>query len=217
MASTQKTKLLIWFTALAVVMACVPTFTMPATPAVDPGVINTLIAQTANAAATQTAAALPSATPSPVFTPTRNTETPTPTATATVIFVFYSPTALVSPTFTPSGSSSDNYACQVMRVSPPNGTTFSSRQDFDVSWTVKNIGKRKWDRGSVDYFYSSGEKLHKISSYDLDENVASGGTVDLGVDMQAPKNPGTYTTTWMMRNGNKLFCPLTITIVVRSE
>lgn len=217
MASTQKTKLLFWVTVLALIMACVPSFTTPSTPAIDPGVINTFIAQTANAAFTQTAAALPSATMTPIVTPTRNTETPTPTATATVVFVFYSPTPLVSPTFTPSGSSSDNYACRMLRVSPPNGTTFSSRQDFDVFWSVENIGKKKWDRGSVDYFYSSGEKIHKISSYDLEKNVASGDTIDLGVDMQAPKNPGTYTTTWVMRNGNKIFCPLTITIVVRSE
>jgi hypothetical protein len=132
-----------------------------------------------------------------------------------VIFVFFSPTPLVSPTSTPLGSSSDNYACQVLRVSPPNGTTFSLRQDFDVFWTVKNIGKKKWDHGSVDYLYSSGEKIHKISSYDLEKDVASGGTIDLGVDMQAPKNPGTYTTTWIMRNGNKTFCPLTITIVAK--
>lgn len=216
MASTQKTKWLLWVTALALIMACAPSFITPATPAIDPAVVNTFIAQTAHVALTQTSAALPSATPSPTLTPTHATETLTPTATATVVVVFYSPTPLVSPTFTPFGSISDNYACQVMRVSPPNGTTFSSREDFDVFWTIKNIGKKNWDDGSVDYLYSSGEKIHKISSYDLEKDVASGGTIDLGVDMQAPKNPGSYTTTWMMRNGNKLFCPLTVTIVVKS-
>jgi hypothetical protein len=217
MTLIQKTKWLIWATTLALVMACVPSLSTPSTPAIDPGTINTFIAQTARAAFTQTAALLPSATATPLVTPTLNTETPTPTATATVVFVFYSPTPLVSPTFTPSGSSSDNYACQVMRMTPPNGTSFGSRQDFDVIWTVKNIGKKKWDHGSVDYFYSSGEKIHKISSYDLEDSVASGGTIDLGADMQAPKNPGTYTTTWVMRNGSKIFCPMTITIVVKSE
>lgn len=217
MAFTQKIKLLSWATVLALVLACVPSFTTPSTPAIDPGMINTLIAQTANAAAMQTAIARPSATLTPLITPTRNTETSTPIATDTVVFIFFSPTPLVSPTLTPLGNSSDNYACQVLRVSPPNGTNFNSRQDFDVLWTVKNIGKKSWDHGSVDYSYSSGEKIHKISSYDLEKNIASGGTIDLGVDMQAPKNPGAYTTTWIMRNGNKTFCPLTITIVVKTE
>jgi hypothetical protein len=217
MAATQKTNLLIWIMVLALAMACVPSIGIPSTPAIDPGMINTFIAQTAHAAATQTATVLPSVTPSPTMTPTRSTETPTLTVTATVVFVFFSPTPLVSPTFIPSGSSSDNYACDVLRISPPNGTSFRSREDFEVFWTVRNIGKKKWDRGSVDYFYSSGEKIHKISTYDLEENVSSGTTIDVGVSMQAPKNLGTYTTTWIMRNGSKLFCPMSITIVVKSE
>jgi hypothetical protein len=37
----------------------------------------------------------------------------------------------------------------------------------------------------------------------------------LGVDMQAPKNSGTYTTTWNMRAGSKIFCTMTLTIVVK--
>ena len=214
MATTQQTKWFIWVTALALIMACVPSLTTESIPTVDPGAINTLIVGTANAAATQTAAVLPSPTQTPTPVPTRNTETPTPTATSTVIFLFFSPTPIVLPTFTASGSKSDNYACQVMRVSPPNGTIFPPRQDFDAFWIVKNIGKRKWDRTSVDYIYSSGDKIHKISSYDLSANVASGGSLDLGVDMQAPKDPGIYTTTWIMRVGEKTFCPLNLTITV---
>jgi hypothetical protein len=89
MAATQKTKLLIWVTTLALVMACVPAFTIPATPAINPDVINTFIAQTARAASTQTAAGLPSATTTPVITPTRSTETPTPTASHVLFSTFW--------------------------------------------------------------------------------------------------------------------------------
>ncbi|RPJ25834.1 MAG: hypothetical protein EHM33_13415 [Chloroflexi bacterium] len=219
MATSQKTKLLIWVTALALVMACAPSLTTQSAPTIDPGAINTLIAQTANVALTRTAAALPSATLTPTIVPTRNTETPTPTATSTVIFIFSSPTPLVIPTitFASSGSSSDNYACQVTRVSPPNGSSFNPRDDFDVFWTVKNIGKKRWDRSDVDYMYSSGAKIHKISGYDLDDNVRVGNTIDLGVDMSAPKDPGSYTTTWTMHVGEKNFCTLNFTIVVRPE
>ncbi|HSB01521.1 MAG TPA: NBR1-Ig-like domain-containing protein [Anaerolineales bacterium] len=215
MAATQKTKWLTWLTALALIMACVPSLTTGSAPTVDPGAINTLIVQTANAAATQTAVALPSATATQTIVPTRNTATATPTATATVIFIFFSPTPLITSTFEASGSRSDTYACQVTRVSPPNGTVFPPRQDFNAFWVVKNIGKRKWDRTSVDYAFASGDKIHKISSYDLTDNVASGNMLDLGVDMQAPKDPGTYTTTWTMRVGQKTFCPLNLTIEVQ--
>ncbi len=62
-APTQKTKLLICVTALVLVMACVPPFTIQPVPTIDPGVVNTLIVQTADAALTQTAVAFPTATP----------------------------------------------------------------------------------------------------------------------------------------------------------
>ena len=221
MTATRKTKLLLWITALGLVMACVPTLTTPSVPTIDPAAINTMIAMTFNAAATGTAAALPSLTPTPTFTPTRNTETPSPTVTSTVIFILSSPTPAIIPTFTTvfslggSGTSSDNFACQVTRVVPPNGSSFNPRDDFDVFWTVKNIGKKNWDRTDVDYIYSSGAKLHKVSGYDLDKNVKVGNSLDLGVDMQAPKASGTYSTTWIMRVGDRTFCPLLLTIVVK--
>jgi hypothetical protein len=221
MGTTRKTKLLLWVTALGLVMACVPALGTPAVPTVDPGVIGTFIAQTVSAAGSQTAAVLPPATFTPSVTPTRNTETPSPTVTATVIFVLSSPTPIFVPTFTNvpslggSGTSSDNFACQITRVTPPNGSSFDPREDFDAFWTVKNIGKKKWDRTDVDYVYSSGAKIHKIDGYDLPENVKTGGSTELGVDMRAPKNAGTYTTTWIMQVGSRTFCPMSLTIVVK--
>lgn len=220
MATTRKTKLLIWVTALALAMACVPALGTQTVPTVDSGAIGTFIAQTVNAASTQTAAVVPSSTLTPSITPTRNTETPSPTVTSTVNLMPSSPTPIILPTFTSvsiggSGTSSDNYACQVTRVTPPNGSSFDPRDDFDAFWTVKNIGKRNWDRSDVDYVYSVGAKIHKVSGYDLEDNVKVGNSIELGVDMQAPKDAGTYTTTWTMRIGERTFCPMRLTIVVK--
>ena len=218
MTATLKTKLLVWVVALALIMACVvPALGTPSVPTVDPGAVNTFIAQTVVAASTRTAAAIPTLTPTATLTPTQNTETPEPSATSTVIFILSSPTPLVIPTFTQSGggSSSDNFACRITRVSPANGTRFNPRDDFDAFWTVTNIGQKNWDRNSIDYVFSSGDKLHKVSGYDLSKNVKVGDSLDLGVDMQAPKNSGTYTTTWTMRNGGKTFCTMTLTINVK--
>ena len=221
MARTRKTTLLFWVTALALVGACVPAFPTPAVPTVDPGVISTFIAQTVNAAGTQTSAVLPTSTLTPSITPTQPTETASPTATATVVIILSTPTPIIIPTFTNvpglggSGTSSDNFACRVTRVSPPNGSTFDPRDDFDVFWTVQNIGQRNWDRTDIDYIYSSGAKIHKVSGYDLPENVRVGNSVQLGVDVRAPKDPGTYSTTWTLQRGNNEFCSLRYTIVVR--
>ena len=220
MTAPHKTKLLVWVLALALIVACVvPTVGSPSVPTLDPGAAGTFIAQTVVAAGTRTAAAMPSLTPTPTLTPIQNTETPEPTFTSTVIFILSSPTPLVIPTFTLAntggGSSSDNFACRITKVSPPNGSRFNSRDDFDAVWTVTNIGRKNWDRNAIDYVYSSGDKLHKVEGYDLSKNVKTGESLDLGVDMQAPKNSGTYTTTWTMRSGDKKFCTMTLTIVVK--
>jgi hypothetical protein len=198
-------------------MACAPSLVTPSVPTLDPGVVNTFIAQTVNAAASQTAASMPTITPSPTITPTVNTETPLPTATSTVVFVLSTPTPLVIPTFTSvgGGTSNEDFSCQVTRVTPANGSTFDPRDDFDAVWTVRNNGQKNWDRNSIDFVYDSGDKLHKVSGYDLDENVRTGNSIDLGVDMRAPRNDGTYTTTWALRVGNDEFCTLRLTIVVR--
>lgn len=215
MTSTRRTKLLVWVTALALIMACAPALATPSVPTMDPGAVGTFIAQTVEAASTQTAASIPSFTPSPTVTPTVVTETPLPTATSTIIFILSTPTSLIPPTSTNAVTSSQNYSCQITRVSPANGTRFNPRDDFDAVWTVRNNGQKNWDRNTVDYVYSSGDKIHKVSGYDLPENVRTGNSTDLGVDMQAPKNSGTYTTTWTMRAGSKTFCTLTLTIVVK--
>ena len=218
---TYKAKVIVWLIVVGLIMACVPSLATPLPP-VDPNVVNTFIAQTVNAASTQTSAVLPTSTQTATYTPTpRNTDTPTPTSTATVIFILSTPTPLVIPTFTVvssgggGGSSSDNFACQVISVSPANGTTFGSRADFDAVWRVRNIGQRQWDRSEIDYRYASGDKIHKVEIYDLPANVPRNGTTDIIVDMVAPRNAGTYSTTWNLNRGARSFCTMTLRIVVQ--
>jgi hypothetical protein len=217
----HKQKVLIWFAALALILACVPAIAQPF-PTADPNAVGTFIAQTANAASSQTAAAQPTLTYTPTLTPTRLTDTPSPTATATVIFILSTPTPLVIPTFTfisgggsGSGTSSADFSCQVISVSPANGTSFNPRADFDATWRVRNNGQRTWDRNSIDFIYDSGDRIHKVSGYDLSANVRSGDTTNFSADMEAPQNPGTYSTAWTLRRGNNDFCKMSLTIVVR--
>lgn len=222
--STRTIKFLFWFTIVALIVACVPSFAAPL-PTADPNTVNTFIAQTANAAGTRTAAALPTSTPTVTITPTRNTETPSPTFTATVIFILSSPTAPVLPTLSGGGggggggsgggSSSADYSCQVISVSPSNGTTFDARADFDATWRVRNNGIKGWDRNSTDFYYLSGSKFYQVAGYDLSRDVDPGQTIDLSADMEAPKDSGNYTTTWTLRVGDRNFCSMSLTINVR--
>jgi hypothetical protein len=225
--STRTLKFVFWLAIIALVMACVPSLAAPL-PTANPNEVNTFIAQTANAAASRTAAALPSSTPTATTTPTpRNTDTATPTITPTVIFILASPTRITPTTLviiggggggggggSGGGSSSADYACQIVTTTPSNGTTFNGRDKFDAKWRVKNIGQEDWGHNSVDFIYLSGARIHDRPGFDLPQDIDSGTTADLIVDMTAPNDPGTYTTTWTLQVGNRTFCNMTLTIRV---
>lgn len=84
MTSTGK-KFILWSMAFLIVMACAPSMLTPVPP-LDPNSINTSIAQTSEAAAGQTQAAIPS---DATITPTlRSTFTPEPTFTSVPAIVF---------------------------------------------------------------------------------------------------------------------------------
>ena len=112
-------------------------------------------------------------------------------------------------------SSSADLACQVISVTPANGTSFGPRSDFDATWRVKNIGQKNWDRNSVDVVYDSGAKIHKVAGYDLDVNVKVGETISVSADIETPKDTGSYTTHWVLRASANVFCKMSLTINVR--
>lgn len=91
---SPKNKILLWLVILALIMACAPAMAAPA-PTLEPNTINTLIMQTAAAAATQTVAAVPVFTSTATFTVTPpNTFTPESTFTAVGTILFPTPTPI---------------------------------------------------------------------------------------------------------------------------
>jgi hypothetical protein len=120
----------------------------------------------------------------------------------------------MTPTMVKPGVSDLDYDCQIISQSPGNDTVISHSSVFDVRWKVANTGKLSWDSNNADYRYTSGEKMHRTGAFDLEQSVASGGTFEFVVAMQAPAEAGTYTTTWKITSGKARFCPMSITIVV---
>ncbi|MCI0550946.1 MAG: hypothetical protein L0287_08320, partial [Anaerolineae bacterium] len=92
----HRRKLFIWLITLTLILACVPSLPTPAPiPTTDPNAINILIEQTANAASTQTVAAIPPSTLTATFTATpRNTFTPEPSVTPFQTFILPTPTPI---------------------------------------------------------------------------------------------------------------------------
>lgn len=210
----RNTRILSFMAVTAIMLACVtPTFLAPAPtplPTFDPNSLNIAIAQTAIAAATQTALMMP-----PTFTPTstpRPTSTITNTPTATFYFVLASIT--VPPTQIPVGSSGLEYDCQVLSQTPQNDSVMAKSSAFEARWLVANIGTAGWDKNNADYRYTGGSRLHQASVHDLDASVSPGETIELTVNMQSPGDPGTYSTSWRITVGKNEFCPMDLTIVV---
>jgi hypothetical protein len=108
-----------------------------------------------------------------------------------------------------------DYACTVVSQKPANWTIFHSRDSFDAVWKVRNTGNNIWQTSGFDFVYLSGTKFQThADEFDLPANVSQGKTIDLKVDMEAPKAKGYYTTTWGITIGSQAFCTLTLSINV---
>lgn len=208
----QRRTLLHWLLVCAlVIISCdVSTLVAPAAvPTLVPGGINTIVAQTAGAAATQTAALIPP-TLTPTTTPTA-TRTPTVTPSLTPTFLFILATLSKTPT---PGPASGDLACLLVSQSPDDGATMTKNQSFTVSWKLRNSGSSTWDPNAVDFIYVSGAKMASVKAADLPKSVAAGDTITLKLSMTAPGAKGSYKTVWTLRQGKTQFCKVNISIVV---
>jgi hypothetical protein len=194
-------------------LACAPSLVPAASaPTFDPASIDTLIVETANAAATQTAL-IASSTPPPTETPLPSmTPSMTASPTATFVFILFTPTV---PSDTPEPQmSSEKFSCQVLSKNPQDDSHVAPNSNFDMVWTVMNNGTDMWDANSTDYRFRSGAKLHKASAFDLPASIGSGSQVQLTVPMKSPQGGGTYSTTWIIKSGQTEFCRMGLTIIV---
>ena len=105
--------------------------------------------------------------------------------------------------------------CEVS-ISPSAYTVVKPGYDFDAIFTIKNISGKTWESGTADYKYIRGDELHKYEKiYDLNQTVKSGEKVEVRVDMLAPLNAGTYSTTWALTQGSTIICNMPVIIVVK--
>ncbi len=207
-------KVLALVAAVALILACVPSLTPVSAPipTFDPNSVSTAIAQTAQAAGTQTAL-FTSPTPTSTNTPFP-TAIPSETPLPTVTFIFILPTPTV-PTSTPKpGSSGLKFDCRILSKNPEDNVVVGPNSTFNMVWEVINVGTELWHTDDVDYRYKSGDKLHTASAYDLENIVLPGGQTDIRVAMKAPGSAGTYSTVWIIRSGRNEFCRMSITIKV---
>ncbi len=186
---------------------CTPVAEQPYVP------VETIVAATYAAISAQTAAARPPNTSTPLpATPTRRPSTITPTPTTTFVLPSFTPiftqTSTPEPTATnvTSGSGSVLYACNILSLSPENVYQVKANQDFFWKWEVENIGTTAWDPDTVKITYTGGTQLARDKRFPLNERTQPGKIAYFKIKMRAPKEPGTYDTTWALRKDIHMFC-----------
>lgn len=176
---------------------------LPATWTPTVGALPLLPAQSETPAPVDVQGGLPGLRPSSTVVPT-NTPVLLPTATATRVG---------------GNGGIGGGSCSVEFQDPEDEDSKRAGEMFTTRWTLKNTSGERWRRDSVDIRFGSsvgGAQIHTGSGvYDLSYDVDPQGMIDIQVPMIAPASPGTYTSNWMLMNGDKSLCKFYVTIRVR--
>ncbi|HEY9077274.1 MAG TPA: NBR1-Ig-like domain-containing protein [Anaerolineaceae bacterium] len=198
----------------AIVLTACGSVSTPA-PTQDVSAIKTEVAKTvvAEVKATLVQPTVAQAAVQPTNTPVPPTATkPAPTATNTALPVIPTAVPTLAPTTTPTptvvvvykaptATRASSDVAQYIRSTPLDFSYLGAGTDFDVRWTVKNVGSKAWNNKYY-YKFVSGDKMHKKDIYYLGETVNLGSTVDLVVDMVAPLTAGQYSSNWAFVSDN---------------
>jgi|GEM_PF-2332784 len=126
-------------------------------------------------------------------------QSPTPTE---------SPTATETPTSTPQPPTPTPItptplpcllAKFVQDINVPPGTVFTGGTKFTKIWRVENAGSCPWTRNFT-LIWVAGDQLGAKSQVALPGAVQPGQTVDLQIELVAPKTDGTYKGAWMIND-----------------
>ncbi len=200
--------------------ACSLSTAVPPAPTATVDLQPTLYAAQTEAAATVSArlAAIPTATPLPPTATLADTSTPLPSNTplpptntvAPLPTLTSTPTITATVVFTPV---TPPYACKMVYATTSG---VHSGQDFNMLWTLKNVGTNKWEPQEFDIKYISGEKLQTGGDlFDLPKVVLPGESIQISVPMKAPTSTGEYTATWAFAKSTLPMCSLPVYIKVK--
>ena len=132
-------------------------------------------------------------TSTPELLPTNTDLNPTVIATASG-----SPTPIITSTPTTAYSNPADWA-KLIETTPKNGALLAPKDQFKKIWFIKNIGTTTWTT-DYDLVFISGTAMNDKHIFPLTEKVKPGRTIELVLKQTAPKKPGDFQGTWMLRN-----------------
>jgi hypothetical protein len=180
--------------ALSMVLsACRPSAPVePTATQLDPNLVYTAAAETAQARLTENAQVTPTQ-PTPTFTPE-----PSPTPSPTPQETEETPEATLVPTVASIPVTADN-AAYVSDVTIPDGTVIAAGASFVKTWKITNSGSTTWQT-TYALVHVSDNLLGAESPVPLTVQVTPNQSVDISVEMVAPTTNGSYRGYWRMRN-----------------
>jgi len=188
--------------SLAACLPGLPDFSVPTlAPTPDPNRVATSVEKTVSIRQTIAALETQIARGTSVVVVETTLTTPTlrpPTATATPVPTVILPTQPVATTAAPTSSISCNAATFISDVTFPDKTVLSAEQSFTKVWRLKNSGTCAWSP-SYTLVFVSGAQMGGPNEVALPASVKPGETVDLTVNLIAPKDSGEYTGLWQLR------------------
>ncbi len=236
----NKKSVFVWASFLAVLVssACVLTIPVPGPASIPQPVApeQSLVTQTETRAPVSSSTAPFTHTPPPsltasatlTFFPTITpipTETLTPSITPTFPAVItlnpeLPPETLTAIAGTPVASGDpigSDYSCIFLGKKFADLTVLKPKYQFTMWWELSNAGKKSWESDGVLLSLVEGKKLSKDRTASLPFDVSVGQKVRVQIEMETPKEPGTYQMTWGLLNlrSNRHFCFFTLTIVVK--
>lgn len=222
MSKIMKTSGLLIVLAAVLLSAC---GSGQAEPTINPDLIYTSAAMTVAAQLTEAAELNPTSTFT-IMPPTETQAAPTLPINPPGTSVGGTPgqglltsTALVLPTFTASPLPPVAQAkYEVIGQSPADDTKIHPGTSFDMIWTIKNTGTETWTENYTVQFFT-GDRIggghYTTAKYEFGKNIKPGETINVRVDMQAPKAKGEYYSWWKLKDANGVnFGDVDVTIIV---
>ena len=178
--------------------------------------INTQVAETLRAEMQATIDAQPTATFTPLASPT-----PQLLATNTPLPVLESPTpfptlpALPSPTAVPTQASSNTgtggrpcYRAELLSESPRDGHEYPPGEDFIKRWNFANSGSCEWTN-NFNMILVGGTNMADTASFNLvdisnmtEDGIPNGGKLEIALRLVAPLSKGRYQSIYLFRTDN---------------
>ena len=87
----------------------------------------------------------------------------------------------------------------VTDVTIPDGSYIAPGSTFTKTWRIRNNGTTTWTT-KYKLVFVSGTQMSNVSYVNLPYNVQPGQTVDISVQMTAPKDAGSYKSEWKLVN-----------------